>query len=104
MRKKKKSKKKILNPSSKQVKKTVKSNTRDDSEIEEDSDEECIICTELYSNSQEGDGWVQCKDCKRWAHEQCAGIEENDDGDYSCDLCQEKPMIGSFRKKLYVGI
>lgn len=57
------------------------------SEEEEEDDEVCIYCTELYSNSKTNDGWVMCQDCKLWAHEACAGVE-NDGEPYSCDFCR----------------
>lgn len=58
------------------------------SEEEEDNDESCIYCTELYSKSKTDDGWVMCQDCRRWAHEACAGVE-NDYEAYSCDFCRD---------------
>lgn len=43
----------------------------------EDSEEEsfCICCFEPYSNSRAKEKWVQCLECKNWAHEACTGRE-----------------------------
>ncbi|KAL1501920.1 hypothetical protein ABEB36_007152 [Hypothenemus hampei] len=44
-----------------------------DSESEDKTDCECLICDESYCNSVSGEKWVQCTNCRRWAHEKCAG-------------------------------
>lgn len=38
------------------------------------SDEEtfCLICVESWSNSLPKEKWIQCTQCKMWAHEKCA--------------------------------
>ena len=46
----------------------------------------CLYCDEPYGESRAGDGWVMCIKCKKWAHEACAGVEE-DDEDFVCELC-----------------
>lgn len=51
-------------------------------EVEND-DEECLYC---YDFSEEG--WIRCSMCARWAHNSCAGIEdEDDDAIHICVLC-----------------
>ncbi|XP_067937322.1 jerky protein homolog-like [Watersipora subatra] len=40
----------------------------------DDSDDEfniCIVCFEHFGNSTSREPWVQCSDCKHWAHEAC---------------------------------
>ncbi|CAF4778747.1 unnamed protein product [Pieris macdunnoughi] len=52
----------------------------------EDSEEEesfCICCFEPYSNSRAKEKWVQCLECKNWAHEACTGGELS----YVCHNC-----------------
>lgn len=55
------------------------------SEEEDEEDQACIFCNELYSRSNEG--WIQCINCLRWAHEQCSNADEDDDS-FICDFCQ----------------
>ena len=52
-----------------------------------DDDTKCLFCHELYSKSACEDGWVQCRMCKKWAHEACSHIDEEDD-DFTCDFCR----------------
>ena len=54
------------------------------SESEED-ETCCLFCCEAYSVSA-NEGWIQCTACRRWAHDDCAGID--DDGEhFVCDIC-----------------
>ncbi|KAJ4430288.1 hypothetical protein ANN_22500 [Periplaneta americana] len=61
-------------------------NTSSEEEGEEDN-AACIYCNELFSNSKSEEGWVKCHKCSEWAHEQCAGIDDEDDERYTCDFC-----------------
>lgn len=70
----------------------------EETDVEEDV--ECLLCTETFFESVEGEGWVQCVSCQRWAHEQCAGIDENDCDPYSCDNCLENVRISSVRRRI----
>ena len=45
----------------------------------------CLFCCEAYSMSANG-GWIQCTTCRRWAHDDCAGIGDDDDT-FVCDIC-----------------
>lgn len=56
-------------------------------EEEEDDDEECFYCNEAYSKSKDNEGWIRCLKCKKWAHEECAGCEEEDD-EFECEFCK----------------
>jgi hypothetical protein len=55
-------------------------------ESEQENDALCIYCSEPYGNSVEGEGWIQCSRCPQWAHDACAGIDENAWDDFICDL------------------
>jgi len=53
---------------------------------EENDDDMCFYCDELYSKSI--DGWIKCTVCERWAHNLCAGIEEEEeDPIFICEFC-----------------
>ncbi len=39
-----------------------------DESSEDDNNTACIYCNELYSDSKGGEGWIQCIQCRRWAH------------------------------------
>lgn len=76
--------------STKSIKKKKGKKEWDDSsgsEEQEDGDAECLYCEELYSKSCEG--WIACSTCLRWAHNSCAGMDdEEDDIVFVCELCQ----------------
>lgn len=59
-----------------------------DMDADENGDATCIFCTENFSDNQQGEVWVQCSICFRWAHEDCAGSEKTKA--YVCDFCFEK--------------
>ena len=50
----------------------------------DDDDAECLYCLEAAKTSI--DGWIQCTKFKRWAHDECAGVDDNDK-DYECEFC-----------------
>ncbi|CAK9814868.1 hypothetical protein ANTQUA_LOCUS8254 [Anthophora quadrimaculata] len=37
----------------------------------EEEEHYCPVCTESYSTSKPNEKWVQCTECKDWAHEEC---------------------------------
>lgn len=49
-------------------------------------DEECvcIYCLESYNSSRQGEEWIQCTKCKRWAHDDCI---EGDSMFFVCINC-----------------
>ncbi|XP_050506078.1 uncharacterized protein LOC126884227 [Diabrotica virgifera virgifera] len=59
-------------------KKETKAKNKKMKKIDEDcidSDEEdcfCLYCMDKYKNSASGENWIQCSNCKMWAHEACA--------------------------------
>ena len=42
----------------------------------------CLYCGEECG--ARGGGWVQCTECRRWGHEECAGIDDEDE--FICEL------------------
>ena len=52
----------------------------------EDDETECLFCGELFSETRDED-WIQCTSCSKWAHDDCAGIDPDDDH-FVCDLCE----------------
>jgi hypothetical protein len=38
-------------------------------ENEQDKETFCLVCLGPYNTSQED--WIQCRDCKQWAHVSC---------------------------------
>lgn len=54
------------------VKRQVLPTSSASSESEEDSLEYyCLVCYDSYSNSRSGEEWIQCQECKNWAHSRC---------------------------------
>jgi hypothetical protein len=71
-------KKKVPKHKPKSQKKTPQGNPQvEEGAAAADDDTECIFCAELYSTS--GGQWIQCTECKLWAHTECAGVSEQDD-------------------------
>jgi hypothetical protein len=65
----------------------VKNDEGEASSDSEPSEENCIHCQEIFSHSKVGEVWVKCSLCGYWAHDACAGVEEEDCDEYSCDMC-----------------
>ncbi|XP_039751300.1 uncharacterized protein LOC120627373 [Pararge aegeria] len=74
--------KKISKLGTKKMKVFKKQRGNEDSE-EEQEESFCLCCFEPYSNSRAKEKWVQCLDCKNWAHEACTGGELS----YVCHNC-----------------
>lgn len=54
---------------------------------EEDEKWPCLVCCEPFENSRKGEKWIRCTECKRWAHEMCAGVDRKSFS-YICDNCE----------------
>ncbi|GBN85263.1 hypothetical protein AVEN_142365-1 [Araneus ventricosus] len=48
------------------------------SDEDQESDDSFIFCNDLYSNSKDKEGWIQCNRCRGWAHEACSSAEEGE--------------------------
>lgn len=55
------------------------------SEEEDDDDCFCLVCLEPFSNSKAKEKWIQCIECKKWAHELCTPGPNNF---YTCQNCE----------------
>lgn len=47
-----------------------KTNTQQESSSEEE-EWYCLLCMSSFSKSRPGEKWIQCTNCKLWAHEEC---------------------------------
>ncbi|XP_026318149.1 uncharacterized protein LOC113228920 [Hyposmocoma kahamanoa] len=91
----KKTEKNKSNKKKPEVKKRKKNKTKlnkiaSDTDTESSQDDEnkdcaCIYCGYLYSESTEG--WVICSVCKGWAHNSCAGVDDDDEEAHTCERC-----------------
>lgn len=72
---------------SKTAKKTYKKRlTAGDEEEEAENNCFCLVCLEAYANSRSNEQWVQCLECKGWAHVDCTGDERH----YVCHNCESE--------------
>jgi len=81
-------KKKRRNEKKKTTKKSEKRHQHDSETSDGKDNAACMFCNELFSESKSEEGWIKCTRCNEWAHEECAGIDEEDDGIYICDFCK----------------
>lgn len=78
---------------------TSKPDKNEESEEENISDANCfcIICVEPFFKSKPSEQWIQCRKCKRWAHERycknlgqlfyvCRNCDNDKDDDDDDDL------------------
>jgi hypothetical protein len=49
----------------------------DDSTEEEEQDSDCVYCTGRFSEDHNGEEWIRCEKCCRWAHTLYAGMGED---------------------------
>ncbi|KAB0805315.1 hypothetical protein PPYR_02285 [Photinus pyralis] len=85
-----------VNPKQRTKKKEKVNEISSDSDA---SDAECIFCCETYTNAKDGEGWIKCSKCLRWAHDACAGVEEDEDH-FTCDLCQSCTSV-KYKRQLF---
>lgn len=75
--------------------KNVKKVSKSKKEITFDSSDEeeclCLVCLEPYENSKAGERWLQCTECKHWAHEDCTPNPKNNL--YICLNCESDDDI-----------
>nr|XP_049704587.1 uncharacterized protein LOC126056252 isoform X1 [Helicoverpa armigera] len=102
--KKKKTKKKVKGKGTgkckgkgKQTKKPTKNPAKrrvlqDDDSSDDEQEWFCIICCDAYSNSAPGEQWIECRECKNWAHLQCVEDEENQA--FVCPNCYSDQSSG----------
>ncbi|KAK4871694.1 hypothetical protein RN001_015818 [Aquatica leii] len=58
----------------------------DDLDVDAD-DCPCLYCNELYSHSRPGEHWLKCQLCNKWAHTDCAELN-NRAKNFVCDVCK----------------
>ena len=58
----------------------------DSSEEEDNNDDACLYCNELFSNSKAKEAWIKCVSCNKWAHEACTAYDDVDEV-FICDFC-----------------
>lgn len=63
-----------------------KARTIHNQENEKEDEDFCLVCLSPYSASKSREVWVQCQDCKFWAHEQCTPGLPN----YICQNCDSE--------------
>ncbi|XP_031333945.1 uncharacterized protein LOC116163957 [Photinus pyralis] len=71
-----------------QMKNTKKRQVSSESE-DDQQNTECLYCNSSFLQSKSGEGWIQCLLCKQWAHDACAGVEDDEDV-FQCNLCINK--------------
>jgi hypothetical protein len=71
----------------KKVEKPVQKDEDEASSDSESSEENCIYCQEIFLHSRAGEDRVKCSLCGYWEHGACAGVEEENCDEYSCNMC-----------------
>ena len=95
--KKTKAKKKLAFTKNLNTKSSVKSSCSNEKSMNDDSSSEeeetyCLVCVEPYSNSRPREKWIQCSECKGWAHIECSSTE-NTIVSYVCHNCESDDDI-----------
>lgn len=58
-----------------------------DGVADDDDDAACIYCNDLFTRSKAFEVWLQCTQCKRWAHAECAGLNKRAKM-FVCEICK----------------
>jgi hypothetical protein len=67
-------------------KKNVAEDTSDKCDVE-GIDSRCIYCIEKYSETKRSDGWIRCRRCEKWAHENCTAWPDKALDYFECNDC-----------------
>lgn len=59
---------------------------------DEDNDAECLYCTGLFSEDHNGEDWVRCSTCFRWAHTMCRPTDVGS-AVFVCDFCTKNKNL-----------
>jgi hypothetical protein len=55
-------------------------------ESEDEADAECLYCAGFFSEDHDGEEWVRCQKCLKWAHTVCANYPKRA---FVCDKCKK---------------
>ncbi|XP_072403230.1 uncharacterized protein [Diabrotica undecimpunctata] len=79
-------KKRVFSERENKPKKTKKTLKKKRTSVDEETENDCfcLVCLEAYADSRSKEKWVQCLDCKGWAHVDCTGDELH----YVCHNCE----------------
>jgi hypothetical protein len=53
---------------------------------EDEADAECLYCAGFFSEDHDGEEWVRCRKCLKWAHTVCANYPKRA---FVCDKCKK---------------
>ena len=55
--------------------------------VAQENDEcECVTCGISYYGEDHGD-WIECRQCRRWYHMMCEGVDEEEALSFICSVC-----------------
>ncbi|KAB0804472.1 hypothetical protein PPYR_01442 [Photinus pyralis] len=74
-----------------QMKNTKKRQVSSESE-DDQQNTKCLYCNSSFLQSKSGEGWIQCLLCKQWAHDACAGVEDDEDCEVLIDEYQKTAL------------
>ncbi|ELU18029.1 hypothetical protein CAPTEDRAFT_197670 [Capitella teleta] len=73
-------------PKKKTSRKPIKRKSTRSNEEETDKDVPCLYCSGMFSESRSNATWIQCGQCRQWAHEECAGTSSEH---FVCEMCED---------------
>ncbi|XP_072388730.1 uncharacterized protein [Diabrotica undecimpunctata] len=84
-----KNKKGTVKPAKQQKTSTIQKKMPIPTPASSDSEEEAAEDECLYCHDFSEEGWIRCRSCSKWAHNSCAGVDEDDDdATHLCALCE----------------